>query len=90
MVNQLILYTQISQNHGKPVDIIYLDFAKAFDKGPYQRLLKKLLSHGIGGKILLGQNLGLSGEDTHACLNRKFSDWCNVISGVPQGSVQFN
>ena len=29
---------------GKPVDIIYLDFAKAFDKVPYQRLFKKLVS----------------------------------------------
>ena len=34
-------------DQGKPVDIIYLDFAKAFYKVPYQRLLKKLLSHGI-------------------------------------------
>ena len=33
----------------KPVDIIYLDFTKAFDKVPYQRLLKKLYAHGIGG-----------------------------------------
>jgi len=32
-------------NNGKPVDIIYLDFAKAFDKVPYQRLFKKLRSH---------------------------------------------
>ena len=37
----------------KSMDIIYLDFAKAFDMVPYQRLLKKLNSHGIGGNILL-------------------------------------
>ena len=49
----------------KPVDIIYLDFAKAFDKVPYQRLLKKLNAHGIGGKTLLwiAYNLGLQEGD---------------------------
>ena len=33
---------------GSPVDIIYLDFQKAFDKVPHQRLLLKLKAHGIG------------------------------------------
>ena len=28
-------------DEGDPVDVIYLDFAKAFDKVPYQRLVKK-------------------------------------------------
>ena len=33
------------------VDIIYLDFQKAFDKVPHHRLMHKLTVHGIGGKI---------------------------------------
>ena len=33
---------------GSPVDVIYLDFQKAFDKVPHQRLLIKLKSHGMG------------------------------------------
>ncbi|CAM4388385.1 unnamed protein product [Lepidochelys kempii] len=37
---------------GDPVDIVYLDFQKAFDKVPLQRLLRKLNCHGIRGKIL--------------------------------------
>ena len=32
---------------GSPVDEIYLDFQKAFDKIPHQRLILKLKSHGI-------------------------------------------
>ena len=33
---------------GSPVDIIYLDFQKAFEKVPHQRLLLKLKVHGMG------------------------------------------
>ena len=36
-------------DESSPVDIICLDFQKAFDKVPHQRLLLKLKSHGIGG-----------------------------------------
>ena len=34
-----------------PVDIIYLDFKKAFDSVPHTRLLSKLQAYGIGGKL---------------------------------------
>ena len=34
-------------DEGSPVDSIYLDFQKAFDKVPHQRLLLKLKAHGI-------------------------------------------
>ena len=33
------------------VDVVFLDFAKAFDKVPHQRLIQKLLSHEISGKL---------------------------------------
>ena len=36
---------------GECVDVIFLDFVKAFDKVPHHRLLKKLTSHGIDGKL---------------------------------------
>ena len=36
---------------GIATDVIYLDFAKAFDKVPTERLLKKVAAHGIGGKV---------------------------------------
>ena len=34
------------------VDAIYLDFAKAFDSVPYERLLKKVEALGIEGDTL--------------------------------------
>ena len=36
----------------RPVDIIFLDFAKAFDTVPHRRLLAKLEAHGICGNTL--------------------------------------
>ena len=36
---------------GSPVDIIYLDFQKGFDKVKHQGLLLKLKAHGIGDGI---------------------------------------
>ena len=33
------------------MDVVFLDFAKAFDKVPHQRLLLKVASLGIGGKL---------------------------------------
>ena len=40
-----------SLDGAEDVDVIYLDFCKAFDKVPHRRLLKKLYNYGITGKI---------------------------------------
>jgi len=37
---------------GDPIDVIYLNFQKAFDKVPHRRLLQKLRAHGITGTII--------------------------------------
>jgi hypothetical protein len=74
-------------DEGRPVDIIYLDFAKAFDKVPYQRLFKKLRAHGIGGSISRWIQNWLSGRRQKVSINKNYSDWQEVRSGVPQGSV---
>ena len=39
-------------DRGYPIDAIYLDFQKAFDKVKHKRLLMKLAAHGIAGNVL--------------------------------------
>ena len=50
-------------DEGSPVDIIYLDFIKACDKVPHQRLLLKLKAHGIGNGMINWIGNGLLTED---------------------------
>ena len=54
LTNMLCFLEEITKwiDEGSPVDIIYLDFLKAFDKVPQQRLLLKLKAHGIGDGII--------------------------------------
>ena len=72
---------------GNPVDIIYLDFAKAFDKVPHRRLLEKFKAHGVSGRILTWIKEWLTDRTQRTVLNGAASDWSAVTSGVPQGSV---
>jgi hypothetical protein len=76
-----------SIDRGEAFDVVYLDFAKAFDKVPHHRLVKKLKAHGIRGKVLNWVRSWLTGRRQRVVLNGKFSSWAEVLSGVPQGSV---
>ena len=54
LTNFLCFFEEITKwvDDGSPVDVVYLDFKKSFDKVPHQRLLLKLNAHGIGNYII--------------------------------------
>ena len=74
-------------NDGKTFDVIYLDFAKAFDSVPHERLLVKLRSYGIDGKLYLWIRDFLSERKQYVKVGDKVSETRDVTSGVPQGSI---
>ncbi len=76
-----------SVDEGKPFDVVFLDFAKAFDKVPRERLLEKLRAHGVRGRAWNWIKQWLTGRKQSVVLNGKCSSWADVLSGVPQGSV---
>ena len=72
---------------GEPVDIAYLDFKKAFDSVPHNRLIQKLHDLGIRGSLLKWIQAFLTGRNQQVVVNGKRSDPSRVMSGIPQGSV---
>lgn len=86
LISALNIWTE-ALSHGFPVDIVYLDFEKAFDKVPHQRLLQHLSNYGIRGHVLGWITNFLSNRKQAVKVNTSLSSSSPVLSGVPQGSV---
>ena len=76
-----------SVEHGESVDVLYLDFRKAFDAVPHQRLLRKVESYGISGSLKRWIAAFLQDRSQQVVVRGHSSQWTSVSSGVPQGSV---
>ena len=69
------------------MDVILLDFAKAFDKVPHQRLLQKLDYYGVRGHTKNWIASFLEKRQQQVLLDGVRSSPAEVLSGVPQGTV---
>ena len=86
LLNVLELWCIILDEDGI-IDDINMDFQKAFDSVPHRRLLGKLESYGIQGDALGWIQAFLTGRKQKVTINGHSSEWTDVKSGVPQGSV---
>ena len=74
------------QSRGK-VDVVFLDFSKAFDRVPHRRLSVKLSYYGINVSTLTWIIEYLRNRVQAVSVNGSHSTWGNVTSGVPHSSV---
>ena len=77
----------LNLDKGKQTDVILLDFSKAFDKVPHQRLLSKLHFYGIQNSTLNWISSFLTNRTQQVTIDNIQSDQLPVDSGVPQGTV---
>ena len=76
-----------SSAKGQQVDIVLLDFAKAFEKVPHTRLLHKLDHYGVRGNVECWIESFLGQRKQQVVLDGVRSDTAEVLSGMPRGTV---
>ena len=78
---------QLLSSGNNTVDMVYLDFANAFDKVDHGVLLHKIKTLGITGKLGVWLYHFLTGRTQFVRLQGGVSFDSPVISGVPHGTV---
>ena len=76
-----------NREKGHITHIIVSDFSKAFDSVRHRKLFFKLQNYGINSRIMSWIECFLKGRSQIVHLDGGFSGRCDVLSGVPQGSM---
>ena len=84
LTNILCFLEEITKwvDDGSPVNVVYLDFQKAFDKVPHQRLLLKLKAHDICNDVFNWIEKWLTHRRQRVIVDGEISNWKSVLSGV--------
>ena len=84
---KLLQPLQKELDNGGFVGTILMDLSKAYDCIPHELLIAKLKCYGIGNgslRLLLDY---LTNRKQRTKIGSSFSSWCDINTGVPQGSI---
>ncbi|CAM5151921.1 unnamed protein product [Natator depressus] len=89
LTNLIAFYDEItgSVDEGKAVDVLFLDFSKAFDMVSHSILANKLKNYGLDEWTIRWIESWLDRQAQWVMINGFMSSWQLVSSGVPQGLV---
>jgi len=80
-------YWVTALDEGDYVDVLFVDISKAFDTVNHRKLLHKIKNYKIDPILCKWVSSFLIGRRQRVKIDGSFSDWTDVTSGVPQGSV---
>ncbi|KAK4823614.1 hypothetical protein QYF61_004217 [Mycteria americana] len=82
LTNLISFYDKVTRlaDEGKAVDVVYLDFSKAFDTVSHNILLEKLAAHGLDGRTLRWVKSWLDGQAQRVVVNGDESSWWLVTN----------